>query len=209
MIPRLPSLALLLAAALTLSGCAGLFGGGPALDAFELRAPSEGPVARRSLGRDLVVELPEAGPAVDIDRILVRPNPLQAQYLPRARWTAPAPVMLQTLMVRRFEDANAFRFVGRRPLGPGGDFALIGELTDFQAELNDTGPGALVRVRLTARLVREEDAAVMASRSFQITEPAESLETLELLGAFNTATDRLLTELSGWVLTRLGAAPTG
>lgn len=198
-------LALMLSALLSLGGCAGL-GGGPALDAYELRAPSEGPVARRSLARDLVVELPEAGPALDIDRILIRPNPLQAQYLPRVRWTAPAPVMLQTLMVRRFEDANAFRFVGRRPLASTGDFALVSELTDFQAELREGVAGALVRVRLTARLVREQDAAVLASRSFQVVLEAESLETLALLGVFNAATETLLVELSAWVLGRLGAA---
>jgi len=198
----------LLIAALALGGC-GALGGGPALDAFELRAPLEGPVARRSLARDLVVELPEAGPSVDIDRILVRPNPLQAQYLPGARWTAPAPVMLQSLMVRRFEDANAFRFVGRRPLGSRGDFALVTSLTDFQAELREGDRGALVRVRLTARLVREEDAAILASRTFQTTAEAGSLETLELLGAFNGATDTLLGELSAWVLARLGAQPAG
>lgn len=195
---------LLLAATLALGACAGL-GGGPTLDAYELRAPGDAPVAARELARDVVVEVPEAGPALDLDRIMIRPNPLQAQYLPDARWTGSAPVLLQGLMVRTLQDANAFRYVGRRPLGPGADFALVTELTDFQAE---QGPdSSVVRLRLVARLVREEDAAVVASRTFQTTAPVASLETLEVVQSFNTATDALMRDLSAWVLGRLGAAP--
>lgn len=196
--------ALFLAA--TLGGCA-LLGGGPSLDAYDLRAPADAPVASRTLARDVVVEVPEAGPALDIDRIMIRPNPLQTQYLPGARWTGNAPVMVQGLMVRTLQDANAFRYVGRRPLGPGADFALVSELTDFQAET--TADGARIRLRLTARLVRESDARVIASRTFQTTAPVDSgLDTLSVVQGFDTATGALLAELSGWVLTQLGAPPS-
>lgn len=209
MIRTLPRSLQLLAATLALSGCAALggLGGGPALDSFELRAPAELPQARRSLARDVVVEVPEAGPALDLDRIMIRPNPLQAQYLPGARWTGNAPVMVQTLMLRSLQDTNAFRFVGRRPLGLGADFVIVSELTDFQAE--EGADGVTIRLRLIARLVREEDAAVLASRSFQATAPVPSLETLEVVGSFNRATDTLMAELALWVMTRLGAAPAG
>lgn len=206
MIRSLAVIALILA----LPGCAALgLGGGPALEAWELRAPAAPPAGRRSLARDLVVELPDAGPAIDTDRILIRPNPLQAQYLPGARWTATAPAMLQRVMVRTLEDANAFRYVGRRPLGPGADFALVSELTDFQAELTDGQPGATLRLRLMVRLVREEDAAVIASRSFTAAAAVDSLDPLPLVTAFNTASDALMSELSAWVLGRLGAGVAG
>ena len=191
-----------------LGGCGGLFGGGPALDAFELRAPATAPVASRTLARDVVVEVPEAGPALDIDRIMIRPNPLQTQYLPGARWTGNAPVMVQGLMVRTLQDANAFRYVGRRPLGPGADFALVSELTDFQAET--TADGARVRLRMVARLVRESDASVVASRTFQTTAPVDpGMGTLTVVEGFDTAAGALLAELSSWVLAQLGAPPSG
>lgn len=212
MIPARPNRRLVLSglatSGLALSGCGALgLGAGPTLDAFELQAPQDPPTARRTLARDVVVELPDAGPALDIDRLLVRPNPVQAQYLPGARWTAAAPAMVQTLLLRTLQDANAFRFVGRRPLGPGADFALVSEMTDFQAELRENQPGAVVRMRLIARLVREADASVVASRSFTATAPVDSLETLPVVLAFNAATDAVMRDLSVWVLTRLGAAP--
>ncbi|MBK5926909.1 ABC-type transport auxiliary lipoprotein family protein [Rhodobaculum claviforme] len=205
-LPR-PALPFMLLAALSLAGCGGLLGSSPALDAYELRAPAQAPAAARSLARDVVVEVPEAGPAIAIDRILIRPNPVQAQYLPGARWIGDAPVMVQGMLVRTLQDANAFRYVGRRPLGPGADFALVSELTDFQAE--QVADGTRVRVRLSVQLVREQDAAVIASRTFQTTAPVDSLATLDVVRGFNAASDTVLREVSAWVLGRLGAGVAG
>lgn len=204
--PDRRTLLLSLAGLAGLSGCGALgsFGGGPPLDAYELRPPAAAPVARRSLGRDLVVDTPETVGALDTDRILIRPNPLQAQYLPGARWTVSAPVMVQTLMVRTLQDSNAFRHVGRRPLGSRADFVLVSELTDFQAEVVPGAPGPRIRVRLIARLLREEDISVLAGRSFQTTADAASVAGFDVVTAFNAATDALTADLAGWVLGRVG-----
>ena len=59
------------------------------------------------------MEVPSASGAIDTDRILVRPTPTQVAYLPDARWTAAAPVMLQSALVETFLRSNAFRYVGR------------------------------------------------------------------------------------------------
>ncbi len=193
---------------LALSGCGGLLGLGEAtraLDAYELRAPTDTPQATRSLARSLIVEPPTSGGGLATDRIMIRPTPLQAFYLSGARWTEEAPVMLQTLMVRSFEDANALRHVGRRAL-PGGfsDFTLVSELTDFQAEVI-ADDSLQVRVRLTARLVRDDDGQVLASRSFQSVVPVASEETLPVVEGFNAATNTILRDLTVWALGRIGA----
>lgn len=201
--------ALTLGLAPALSGCGAISALGDAttpLDAYDLRIdPALGPrAAAGPLARVLVVELPEVGGALDTDRILIRPNPLQAQYLPGARWTDPAPQMIQSLLVRTFEDSGALRHVGRRPIGPGGDFALIGTLTDMQAELVDGG-GALVRIRLNARLVREADATVIATRVFEGTAPAAGVTALPLVEAFNSAANTVVPAAARWALGTLGA----
>lgn len=191
-----------------LSGCSAISAIGDAttpLDAYELRAPTDEPVAQgRTLRRDLIVELPSTSGALDTDRIMIRPHPLQAQYLPRARWSDTTPVMLQTLMLRSIENTNALRYVGRRPLAGSGDFALISELTDFQAELDEASDTAVIRMRLRARIVRESDASIVATRTFSSSADAPSLETLDLVGSFNTAAEPLLRDLTGWVLASLG-----
>ncbi|ATX65990.1 ABC-type transport auxiliary lipoprotein family protein [Roseinatronobacter bogoriensis] len=189
-----------------LSGCGALSAIGDAttpLDAYELRAPAL-PQAGRMLARALSVELPTSSGALETDRILIKPNPVQSLYLPGARWSDQAPAMFQTVMLRAFEDTGALSYVGRRPLGGSGDFALISEITDFQAELSEDGNSAIARIRLTARMVRESDARVMARRSFQALAPAPSTETLDIVQAFNVASDEVLGDLVRWGLEVIG-----
>lgn len=190
-----------------LSGCAALLGGVAApLDAFELRAP---PVAQaaRATGRSLVIELPEASGALNTDRIMIRPNPLQAQYLPGARWTEAAPVMVQTMLLRAFQDSSALRYVGRRPLGGLGDVVLVSDLTDLQAEIGADG-AAVARMRLTARFVRESDAEVLSTRNFEAVVPLASLETIDVVHGLDIASNAVIRDMVAWVLSQIGARPT-
>jgi cholesterol transport system auxiliary component len=193
-----------------LSGCSAISaisGAATPLDAFDLTAPLDGAKARgRATSQQLVVELPNAPGAIATNRILIRPHPLQAAYLPDAQWSEEVPVMVQTLLVRTLEDSNAFRYVGRRPLGAAGDYALVSELTDFQAEAGNDGVTATIRLRLTARLVREDDATVLASRSFTASAQTASTGSLDLVESFNQANQAMLSDISSWVLDTLNIA---
>ena len=198
--------ALLFLCALLLGGCSAISAlddAGRPLEVVDLRAPDGLTAIRTTRSRGLVVELPETGGALDTDRIMIRPSPLSAQYLPDVRWSDTTPVMLQTLMVRSFENTEGLRYVGRRPIGPDGDVALISELTHFEAE--QTGEDtARITLRLIARLVREEDAEILATRIFRAGVDVPSTETDALLQGFDRAADMVLTELTGWTMGTLG-----
>lgn len=203
---------LILALTALLPGCAALSalsGAATPLESYDLQAPATGPRARgRASARQVVVELPTAPGALNTDRILIRPNPLQAAYLPDGQWAEEAPTMVQTLLVRSLEDTNAFRYVGRRPLGPSGDYALVSDLTDFQAEAAPDAKSATIRLRLTARLVREDDAAILSSRSFTASAPVGSTDTMDLVSGFNQANQALMADVSRWVLQTLNIGIT-
>lgn len=204
--------ALAILVTLSLGGCAAissLTSAATTLEAYELQSATDLPSVQGSVARDLVIEAPTSGGALDTDRIMIRPGPFQAQYLPEARWTDSAPVMVQNLMLRAFEDTNALRYVGRRPLGGAGDFALVSELTDFQAEVGPDGTSVTTRVRFTVRLVRESDASVIASRTFQRTAAAASTETMDIVASFNLATNAALQDLTGWALRQIGLRVSG
>ncbi len=189
-----------------LPGCAALSAFGEAtavLDAYDLRAPDL-PQAGRTLGRALSIEPPTTSGALDTDRIMIRPSPVQALYLPGARWSEDTPALLQTLMLRGFDDTGALTYVGRRPIGATGDVALLTEITDFQAELDADGSSALIRLRVVARMIRESDAQVLARRTFTALAPSASTDTLEIVQAFNMASDQLLTDLVRWGLGVIG-----
>jgi cholesterol transport system auxiliary component len=205
MTPLRPFLLVALLAAL--SGCgavSALNDASKPLDAYELRAPRDVAQAARMSSRALSVELPTTTGALDTDRILMRPNAVQALYLPAARWSDKLPLMVQSVLLRSFEDTGALSYVGRRPLGAAGDVALVSEITDFQAELSPDRKSAVIRLRLTVRMVREADARVLARRSFNTEVPATSLDTLDLVQGFNVASDQLIGQVVPWGLAAMG-----
>ncbi len=191
-----------------LAGCATLGALGDAstpLDVYDLRAPEGAPVTRGGLlARDVIVELPTTSGVLETDRIMIRPDDLQAQYLPDVRWGDEVPVMLQTLMLRALENTGGLRYVGRRPLGGSGDFAIVTELVDFHAELAEDGTSAVVHIRMTTRMVREGDASVIARQTFSANADVFSTETLALVEGFDRASDQLLIEFADWAMTTLG-----
>ncbi|MCC1493753.1 ABC-type transport auxiliary lipoprotein family protein [Cognatishimia sp. F0-27] len=191
-----------------LSACSTLGALGDAttpLSVYELRAPEGAPVARgAALARDVIVELPTTSGVLSTDRILIRPNALEAQYLPEVRWGDEVPVMLQTLMLRALVNTGGVRYVGRRPLAGAGDFAIVTELVDFQAEVAADGESALVTMNMTSRMVRERDASIIASRTFTASALAPSTETTTIIAAFDTASDALLLDFAEWTMGALG-----
>ncbi len=203
MFGRLLRVTAVLAAPALLSACAAISAVndiGKSLEVYELRPPASIATVRgRPLQRDVIVELPTTSGALETDRIMIRPNALQAQYLPGVRWSEETPVMVQTLMLRSVEATGAVRYVGRKPLGPGGDYALVTEVVDFQAEVADEAEAATVRIRMIVRVVRERDARIVASRTFEATAASASLETPDVVSAFDAAAGQAMTDFAAWL----------
>ena len=198
---RLIPLAVLL---MTTSGCGvlGALSGGPDRDVFELRETGPAMSCGRSRAIELVVEAPKAAGPIDSERILVRPNPLQIQYLPDAQWGDSVPVMVQTLMVRRLSDYNLFSHVGRAPLGSSGDYALLSEIGDFSAVVQ--GRGAMVSMTMSAQIVDEMSARVVARQNFAVSVPVESTATPVLIDGFDRGGQQLFDQIGNWASRALG-----
>lgn len=200
--------ALLLSLTLLLPGCGALslLQGEPNRDVFELRGPDvvAGQCGGRRVG-ELVVELPKARGTLDSERIMIRPSALETQYLPDAVWGDPVPVMVQRLLVETLGRYDSFGHVGREPLGLSGDYAMISEISSFNAEL--VGEDTRVRLALDAQLVRERDASIVARGRFETTAEAPGTRTGDLVPAFDAATRQLIGEIGNWTLSRLGTNP--
>ena len=192
----------------TLPGCAAmsLLQGEPDRDVFELRAPPTGGTqcGRGRIG-ELVVELPKTRGTLDSDRIMIRPSALQTQYLPDAVWGDPVPATLQRLLVETLGRYDSLTHVGRAPLGVAGDVALISEIGDFNAEV--APDGAIVRLSVDARMVREMDASVVSRGSFSVSTHAASTRTADLIPAFDAAGQQLIAQMTEWSLRAAGVNP--
>ena len=201
------SAATLLAFGLTLAlpGCGALSAlqGEPDRDVFELRPPSDVP---KKCGRgrvtELIIELPKTRGTLDTERIMIRPSALQTQYLPDARWGDTVPVTLQTLLVRGFGAYDVWTHVGRVPLGTAGDYAIISEINDFNAEVS--GDGAIVKMTVDAQMVREADATVVSRGHFVTSSTAASTKTADLVPAFDAAGQQLVAQMTAWGLKAVG-----
>lgn len=169
---------------------------GEELDAFTL-SPVRAAEAAAGGSQHLIVELPGASGALATDRILIKPVPYQAQYLPDGRWTEPAPALVQTLLVASFQNLGGFRLVGRAANGLTPDYTLMTELQDFQAEpLGPAPAGYTVRVTLMMTLIRESDRSIVASRRFSATETVA--DTDGLVAGFDRALQVVMRQVVAW-----------
>ncbi len=183
---------------LLLSACSALGRASAPLDAYTLQplAAVQGP----SGTRHLVVELPTASGALTTDRILIKPTPLQAQYLPKGRWVDPVPELVQTLLVASLQNSGGFRLVGRDGAGLTPDFVALVEVNDFQAEAPDPATQQTpVHVGLTLTLLHEVDGHLISSRRFDAIGMAVNAKTLNVVAAFDAATRQVLSEAVTWV----------
>ena len=191
-------------APLALSACSALSALSDAtqvLDVYELRAPEGIAEAPRRSRLNVTVEPPTTTGALLTDRIMIKPSELEAQYLPGARWGEEVPVMVQSLMLRSLQATDGLSYVGREPLGLSGDVAIVSDVIDFQAR--DLGEQAEVTLRISVQLVREEDVAILASRTFASQAVSASLETPDIVAAFDAASDELMAAFADWVVTGL------
>lgn len=193
---------------LSLAVCAGLPGCGALsavstasdpLDTYTL-SPLQG-VPSQSGGRGhLVVELPTSGGELATDRILIKVSPRQAEYLPGARWSEPAPAMVQTLLVRSLLSHGGLRLISRDGAGLNPDFTLMTEILAFQAELSGVPPGsARVHVSVQLTLIRESDRAIAGTQRFDSVAEVPTDTTAALVAGLDGAMQTVLSEAVTWV----------
>lgn len=192
---------LLLLGGFLLSGCGALTAvsnASAALDTYTL-SPLAASGSPAGGSRHLVVELPTSAGVLATDRILIKPMPLQAQYLPDGRWSDPAPTLVQTLLVASLQNVGGYRLVGRTGAGLMPDYTLMTELQDFQAEPAAADPKMLnVRVAVMMTLIRESDRRIIASRPFASTVTVASDDTLVVVDGFDRALQAVLTDAVNW-----------
>ena len=183
-----------------LSACGSLTKATEQLDVYTL-SPLQGSGSSPSSIRHLVVELPTSSGELATDRIRIKPNPLQAEYLPKVRWADATPVLLQSLLVASLQNNGAFRLVGRDGAGLTPDYVLLVEVNDFQAEAPAAGQTPTPdHVGLTMTMVREGDGSLIATRRFDQTALATSGDTLAVVAAFDDATRKVLSDAATWIL---------
>jgi cholesterol transport system auxiliary component len=144
--------------------------------------------------------MPTSGGELGTDRVLIKISPLQAEYLPDARWSEPTPGMVQTLLVNSLLNRGGFRLVSRVGAGLKPDYTLMCEIQAFQAEL--TGPdlaSAQIHVALQMTLIRESNRSIAGTRRFATTTSVTSDSTVALVAGIDAAMQSVMADTVGWV----------
>lgn len=165
----------------------------------------------------LLVDSPTAAAGLDTVRIAVQPEPLALDYFAQVAWSDRAPLMIQTLLVESFENADRIVAVGRETIGLRGDYILMTEVREFQAELEGPDAPRYANVAMGVKLVRMPARVIVGSTMFssRIAAPAENFSTL--IAAFDEALGDCLQSIVEWTLVtgqtdwtfRDGAEPPG
>ena len=182
---------------LTLGACALLAKKEPVqvMDPMARVSPSaDWPQARWSLH----VQRPVASQSLDTERIIVRPNAGAMQVYKGAAWSDPAPDLVQTSLLRAFEDSGRILSIARPGGAIRGDFQLASELRAFESIYSGPTPDAVVELHV--RLVRVSDGKAVAARTFRTTEAAGGTEVEMVSAAFSRALVRIDGEVVGWTL---------
>lgn len=182
---------LLLLAGLSLSSC----GGGATPETFDLGAPKQ--FSARAPRGQLAIAEPTATLPVDSDRIVVRTGPEAVAYLTGAQWADRLPRLVQTQMIAAFENARAFRSVGRPGLNA--DNNLVSEIRRFEIDVT-TGQAM---VELSVKLAGDSSGRVRAAKIITATVPAPSKGGAAMAAALDAALEDCLRQLVTWTTSQI------
>lgn len=185
--------------ALLLGGC----GSASTPDAYYgLTAPavSERAPSARGGGIQVLVAAPRALQALDTSSIAVVDRGPVYTYFPKAAWTDTLPKVVQSKIVQTLENTRGLRGVGLPGEGLLIDYQVQTDLRAFQLQIDGQTRGV---VEVMARLVNDRNGRTKASRIFRAEAPAASTNVRDAVDAMNAAADKVLGELSAWVLSNV------
>lgn len=190
------------ACALALAGCSTLgLGSTPKPDAiFDLAVPTAFDGAAKRSSAQLLVPVPNASDVLSTARIAVRDDGGSISYLPGVSWSDQLPPLIQTTLVRAFENSGRVKAVGK----PGESLAINNQvIVDIRAfELDVTGaPNA--RVTLGVKLLDERNGQVRATRVFDVSRPSASDRPKDAIAAIDQAATAAVAEVVAWTASAL------
>jgi cholesterol transport system auxiliary component len=167
---------------------------------YALTPPTVAAIEAPAVNWALLVPRPIADQTLDSDRILVRPAAGEIQTYKGAAWTDAVPELVQSALVRGFEDSGKILSVARPGAGVRGRYQLLTELRAFEAVYAQAGrPEAIIE--LQAKLIDTKTSEVVAMRGFRETQAADSEQVGAVVAAFSVALNRLSSGVIDWTLT--------
>jgi cholesterol transport system auxiliary component len=205
-----------------MSGCTGLFhstarpeqvyylrapSGGTPASATADAAAGAGAAASASAAPDataaaqrpasLRVVHPSASPGLDSPHIMLVQSDRRMNFFAGSRWPAPAPDMIESLIVQTMRASGAWASVEGIASPFPSDYLLQTSVRRFEAEYTGDGSAPpVVHVDLDCLVGRGEGREVIATFSVSASAPAAANRLTEVVAAFEQASDTALEALA-------------
>jgi len=208
--PRTTRVLALICGSLLLSACGGLFESTLASpQTYVLRVPPRATPTAAAGDRlgTLRVHRPDAGPGLQSELIALLRTDRRFDYYSATRWAAPAPDLMESLIVDSLRGSGLFSavFDDSSPYAP--HYTLRCALSRFEADYTSGGDAPTVHTRLDCTLGRHRDRVLLANFTAQGSAVAGADRLNSVVAAFETATAAALVEIERQAAAALTAEP--
>lgn len=196
-------LLLILAATLSLGGCAllGLGGGGKKAQMYRF---GPGEATATVPARTVTLQSLTFEPAAEGDRLLTITGS-EAAYISNTRWVAPARDLFTQAAERAFDRAGVR--LARRNQAIDSGASLVLEVPAFETRYEAGAQAApVVVVEVRATLVTGGGKEVLGETAFAVRQPAAANRVGEIVAAYDAATRSALDQTAAWAAGRAPAA---
>lgn len=146
------------------------------------------------------IDVPQSSDFLDSPRIAVRrENTLQV--FKAARWSDSVPDLLQSTLGQYFNDSGKITAVTGLDNNTASDALLLLDIRQFEAVYTDGDHSAAAMISVQAKIQSLKTNRIIASKSFQVSIPAENEKIPQVMNAFNTALQQLSQDILAWALT--------
>jgi cholesterol transport system auxiliary component len=152
-----------------------------------------------TIRHQIIVETPQAAAGLNTAKIAIKEKRHTLDYYARVEWTDVAPRLVQTMVLKSFENTRKVLAVGREGSGLRADYIVKIDLRNFQAELYD-GDVPEANVEFIAKLVRMPDREIVADFAYQRKWKAKSKDLDDVIDAFNESLGGVMKRIVEWAI---------
>lgn len=187
--------ALFLLASIALAGCVNVLPQARPAAPRYLIEPVKQAATGEAVTWSLAVDDPLATRAYDSPKIAAMREPGRLEFLGNGEWADRAPRLLQTAIIRSFENSGRILGVGDRTTLVSPTYILQTDIRNLEADYLSGAPQA--RIAVFARLVNGR-GKVVAAKLFERRADAEGVTPADLARAFDAAAGRVIGEVLAW-----------
>lgn len=167
-------------------------------DLYRLPASQQPAHAEPAVNWSLRVNAPHTDQVLGGNRIAVLPKGDLLSVYKGARWSDNAPALLRDRLLDAFRADGRIAALSSDEANLQADLELGGDLRAFQSEYRNGRVEAVII--LEAQLVRSASQRIVASRRFEVHQPAQGDQVPQVVSAFGQAADSLSAQVTGWTL---------